>query len=86
MKKFLNEFSKLACVCMFFSGILCLVGYWVAIFIGRKPDSQVVKWAIDLLIVPFFGYIAYQLGMKSSLNKNGLYVAKDGTIKKIDRE
>lgn len=86
MKKFLDEFSKVACVTMFFSGIFCLIGYWVAIFIGREPDSQVVKWAMDLLIVPFFGYITYQLGMKNSLNKNGLCISKDGKVTKIEKE
>lgn len=83
MKKFLNEFSKVAYVVIFFSGVLCVVGYWVAIFIGREPDSQVVKWGMDLIIVPYFGYIAYQLGLKNSLNKNGLYIAEDGKVKKV---
>lgn len=83
MKKFLNEFSKVACVTMFFSGIFCIVMYYVALLCGKEPDSQIVKWAMDLLIVPFFGYITYQLGMKNSLNKNGLYIAEDGKVKKV---
>ena len=83
MKNFLNEFSKVACVTMFFSGIFCIVMYYVAMLCGKEPDSQIVKWAMDLLIVPFFGYITYQLGMKNSLNKNGLYIAEDGKVKKV---
>lgn len=82
MKKFLDEFSKVACVTMFFSGIFCIVMYFVAILCGKEPDSQIVKWAMDLLIVPFFGYITYQLGMKNSLNKHGLYI-DGGKVKKI---
>lgn len=83
MKKFLNEFSKIALVTTFSVGIFCVLGYFIGMFIGREMDSQTVKWGMDLIIVPFFGYITYQLGMKNSLNKNGLYIADDGKVKKI---
>jgi hypothetical protein len=49
---------------------------------GKEPDSQIVKWAIDLMVVPYFGYITYQLGLKNSLNKYGLYV-QDKIVKKL---
>lgn len=84
MKKFLNEFSKAAYVTIFCSGIFCIVMYFVALLCGKEPDSQIVKWAIDLLIVPYFAYIAYQLGLKTSLNKNGLYINKSGDVKKVE--
>lgn len=84
MKHFLNEFSKVACVTMFFSGVFCIVMYYVALLCGKEPDSQIVKWAIDSMIVPFFGYITYQLGMKNSLNKNGLYITEDKKVKRIE--
>lgn len=82
MKKFLNEFSKFAYVTMFCTGIICVLMYYVALLCGKEPDSQIVKWAIDLMVVPYFGYITYQLGLKNSLNKYGLYV-DDKTVKKF---
>lgn len=77
MKKFLNEFSKFAYVTMFCTGIICVLMYYVALLCGKEPDSQIVKWAIDLMVVPYFGYITYQLGLKNSLNKNGLFLDGD---------
>ena len=74
--------------CLFNAGtdvlgiFVCIVMYYVALLCGKEPDSQIVKWAMDLLIVPFFGYITYQLGMKNSLNKHGLYI-DGGKVKKI---
>ena len=77
MKKFLNEFSKFAYVTMFCTGIICVLMYYVVLLCGKEPDSQIVKWAIDLMVVPYFGYITYQLGLKNSLNKNGLFIDGD---------
>ena len=77
VKKFLNEFSKFAYVTMFCTGIICVLMYYVALLCGKEPDSQIVKWAIDLMVIPYFGYITYQLGLKNSLNKNGLFIDGD---------
>lgn len=81
-KKFLDEFSKRAYVTTFCAGVFCIVAFWIAVFLGRAPSESTLKMGIDLTVYPFFGYITYQLGLKSSLNRYGLFV-KDGVTRKI---
>lgn len=84
-KTFLGEFSKVALIAIFLVGVYTIFEYYECVKLGYEVDSAVAVAGITEIVVPFLGYCAYQLGMKNSLNKNGLAI-KNNQVYRINQK
>ena len=72
VKKTKTEFSKFIVVTAVIIALVNLGLYWVAIFIGYEPDSNVPISSMVQIFGAILSYCLYQLGLKHSRNKYGI--------------
>ena len=88
MKKFFDEYSKVI-VIAFLAVCVTVIGCDIAqTFIALNLDRVEPSHALSLMafgtgLMSIFGYGIKSFKQKDSLNKNGLYIADDGKVNKI---
>ena len=70
--KLKKEFSKFIVVTAVIIALVNLGLYWIAIFVGREPDSAVPISSMVQIFGAILSYCLYQLGLKNSRNKYGI--------------
>ena len=81
--QFFGEFTKVVFVVLLVVGVATIITAFIGIFVGKTVASTVIPTALTLLFGDFLGYCYKSFKEKDSLNKNGLQIAKDGTVSKI---
>ena len=67
-----TEFSKFIVITAVVIALANLGLYWLAIFMGFDPDSNVPISAMVQIFGAILSYCLYQLGLKNSRNKYGI--------------